>query len=483
MTMPFRCLVPFALFASAFALSGCEERATGPLRVSAIGAPPEMVNPNLQPMDAASAFLLEATAQGLVRLDASGEVEPALAQSWIVSDDGLRYTFRIRQATWADGSRVTAEQVTARLLAAASRASRNPLKPVLGAIAEVEAMTDQVLEISLQGPRPNLLHLLAQPEFAIMVDGGGTGPYRVAEAEDGVVRLVAIQGEEEEETVRLSEILLRGEAAATAVARFVQGEADLVTGGTIGTLPLPRAAGADGGQLQFDPAAGLLGLEFRSAEGPLADPAVRAAMSMAVDRESLVSALAVPTLQPITSILPPITGDAPRPVLPVWALSSMPMRRELAARTIAALEARPRIRVAMPDEPGYRLLFAHLRRDWRLIGIEAERVGPDETAELRLVDAVAPARLSSWYFRRFTCEAGPVCDAEADAALEAARMAPTTAQRRMQLNLAERVLTGLTPYIPLTTPVRWSLVAPRLTGFRPNPFAHHPAGTLIAQEF
>jgi peptide/nickel transport system substrate-binding protein len=137
----------------------------------------------------------------------------------------------------------------------------------------------------------------------------------------------------------------------------------------------------------------------------------------------------------------------------------------------------------MPDEPGYRLVFAHLRHDWRLIGIEAERVGPDAPAELRLVDAVAPARLASWYLRRFTCEAGPVCDAEADSALEAARVAPTAAQRRTQLNVAGRILTGLTPYIPLATPVRWSLVAPRLTGFRPNPFAHHPAGTLIAQEF
>ena len=95
--------------------------------------------PICEPLDPPSAFLIEAVAQGLVRFDAAGEIEPALAQSWIVSDDGLRYTFRLRRAQWADGGRVTAEQVAARLRAALSRASRNPLKPVLGAIDDDRA--------------------------------------------------------------------------------------------------------------------------------------------------------------------------------------------------------------------------------------------------------------------------------------------------------------------------------------------------------
>ena len=49
----------------------------------------------------------------------------------------------------------------------------------------------------------------------------------------------------------------------------------------------------------------------------------------------------------------------------------MPMRRELATRAIAAAGEPVRVRVAMPDGPGYRLLFAHLRRDWRMIGVDA----------------------------------------------------------------------------------------------------------------
>ena len=475
-------LRPF-LLAAALLLSGCDDAETGPIRVSAIGGEPRLLNPNLQELDPASAYLIEAVAQGLVRFDAAGEIEPALAQSWIVSDDGLRYTFRIRRMQWPDGSPVTAEQVAARLRAAPSRASRNPLKPVLGVIAEVVAMTDQVLEIRLHGPRPNQLQLLAQPRMGIIVNGRATGPYTVAGNENGALRLAVPRAEDEDRRRHLSDILLRGEPAARAVARFASGETDLVTGGTLGDLPLARATGASDNRLLFDPAAGLFGLSFATAEGALADPAVRRAMSMAVDRDALAQALGVPALQPRTSIAPPIAAELPRPAQPDWITSPMPMRRQIAAGTIAALGEPLRVRVAMPDGPGFRLLFAYLRRDWRLIGIEAQRVAPDAPAELRLIDRVAPAVLATWYLRHFTCDSARICDPAADQALQEARLAARAADRRGHIAIADQILTGLTPFIPLGSPVRWSLVSPRLTGFRPNPFARHPAGTLIAEEF
>jgi len=476
-------LFRLGLAAAALVLTGCGERETGPLRVTAIGAPPQLRNPNLQPLDPPSAFLLEAAAQGLVRFDSAGEIEPALAQSWIVSDDGMRYTFRIRRAHWADGSPVTAEQVATRLRAAASRASRNPLKPVLGAIEDVVAMTDQVLEISLRGPRPNMLQLLAQPEMGIMMRGVGTGPLVVAAEGDGEVRLSPPVGEDEEAGESdTPDILLRGETAGLAIARFAEDEADLVTGGTVGDLPIARAAGLPGNRLVFDPAPGLFGLAFAAAEeGPLADPAVRRALSMAIDRQAMVAALAVPGMQPRVTLAPVIGDELPRPTVPDWAISPMPMRRELAARAIAAVGNPVRVRVAMPDGPGYRLLFAYLRRDWRMIGVEAEPAAPGAPADLVLIDQVAPANLATWYLRHFTCDASAICDPAADQALLAARLAPNPAERHVKLAEADRILTALVPFIPLTAPVRWSLVAPRLTGFRPNAFARHPAVVLIAE--
>lgn len=474
-----------ALLAAALLVSACDDAETGPIRVSAVGGPPQLVNPNLRPLDPPSAFLVESVAQGLVRFDAAGEIEPALAQSWIVSDDGLRYTFRIRRARWPDGRPVTAEQVVSRINAANSRASRNPLKPVLGAIETAVAMTDQVLEIRLRGPRPNQLQLLAQPQMGIIFNNRGAGPLAVLENEAGAVRLGPPRSDEEGDAPRReqADLLLRGERAAAAVARFAGGEADLVVGGTLNDLPIARAARVPANRLMFDPTSGLFGLAFAINDGPLGDPAVRRAMSMAIDRDALAAAFAVPALQPRTSLAPPIAVELPQPSQPDWVAFPMPMRRQTATQTLNALPAPLRVRVALPDGPGYRLLFAYLRRDWRLVGIEAVRVPPTQRAELRLIDEVAPAVLATWYLRHFSCDSARVCDPAADEALQAARTAPTAAERQGDLAIADQILTVLVPYIPLGSPVRWSLVSPRLTGFRPNPFARHPAGTLIAEEF
>jgi peptide/nickel transport system substrate-binding protein len=157
------------------------------------------------------------------------------------------------------------------------------------------------------------------------------------------------------------------------------------------------------------------------------------------------------------------------------------MRRALATRTLAGLlkGKKLHIRVALPEGPGYRTPFAILRRDWAAIGVTAERVGPAAPADLRLLDEVAPAGLASWYLRHFACGEGLVCDPAADLALEAARMAPNQEVRRTSLAEADRILAGDAPFIVIAAPVRWSLVAPRLTGFRPNVFGRHPAGELV----
>jgi peptide/nickel transport system substrate-binding protein len=473
-----------AALAAATLAGGCRQQARGPIVVSAIGSPPEVANPNLEPLDPPSALLIELTAQGLVRFDAAGQIEPALAQSWIVSDDGLRYTFRIARTKWSNGAPVTAEQVAARLRAAIGRASKNPLKPLLGAIAEVEAMTENVLEVSLRAPRPNLLQLLAQPEMGIIRNTQVAGPYGAKPRGDGSLLLTLPDEEDErpEEESGQGEIILRGESAAMAVARFDRGLADLVTGGTVGDLPIARAAGIPAAALRFDPAAGLFGLAFARTDGIAGDPEMRRALSMAIDRAALVAAFRVPDLLPRETILSPGVEELPAPALPDWAANPLPMRRADGARIVGAAggEDQVRVRVAVPNGPGYRLVFAHLRRDWRAIGFEAEAVAAEAEADLRMIDSVAPANVATSYLRRFSCVSSPICSQEADAALQRAQSAPTRAERQTHLVEAERILTELAPFIPLAAPVRWSLVSPRLTGFQPNPFARRFLGSLVA---
>ena len=277
------------------------------------------------------------------------------------------------------------------------------------------------------------------------------------------------------------QMLLRGEAAGAATARFDLGLADLVTGGTLGDLPVAQAAAQGGRTLVIDPVAGLFGLEFTGGDGPLATPEVRQALSEAIDRDAIAAAFPGARMQVRASILPAGIEGISAPAAPAWAATPLPTRRADAMRALAGVggPGRLRVSVSLPDAPAYRLLFALLRRDWAAVGVETVRVAPGQPADLRLVDEVAPATLGSWYLRHFTCDASRICDAATDAALEAARTAQTQDTRRGFLVGADTNLAALAPFIPLASPVRWSLVSQRLTGFRPNLFARHPVGTLL----
>jgi peptide/nickel transport system substrate-binding protein len=72
-----------------------------------------------------------------------------------------------------------------------------------------------------------------------------------------------------------------------------------------------------------------------------------------------------------------------------------------------------------------------------------------------------------------------LCDAEADTLLDAARQALVPAQRYALLAQAAARIDGAQLFIPLTAPVRWSLVSGRIQNFSGNRFARH---SLIALE-
>lgn len=53
-----------------------------------------------------------ATSKGLVEIDADGNIQPALAESYEVNDNGLEYTFKIRNDVyWSNGSKITPENI------------------------------------------------------------------------------------------------------------------------------------------------------------------------------------------------------------------------------------------------------------------------------------------------------------------------------------------------------------------------------------
>lgn len=460
------------------ALASCGQAEDADIAVSVIGGPARAANPNTQVLDAPAAVMTGALMQGLVQFDAQGQIEPALAERWIVTDDGLSYIFRLRRAKWSDGTEVTAAQVAKSLRASLSPQSRNALKPMFGPVTEILAMTDTVLEIRLSEPQGNLLKLLAQPEMAVLRKGRGTGPYRIYRPlpHSVVLRPVLPDTAEDmdEDALQRMERRVRGEEAAMAVARFATGDADLVLGGTFNSYPLALASEVNPREIRRDAVPGLLGLVPARADGPIADRDVRRALAMAINRTAFVQRYAIPGWRATDAMLPSPIGTFIQAV-PDWAALDRSARLDRARRLIDG--SRITLRVALPDGPGGRLLFAQLAADWRQIGVRAVRVGRNEAADLRLLDSVAPVSVASWYLGRFRCPGLPLCSQTVTNTLSIMRRAKPEERPRLMAE-ADQSLADDQLYIPIATPLRWSLVAPRLLGFADNSVAIHPLNRL-----
>ena len=473
-----------ALTAALVLPAGCQRRPDrGAVVVSAIGGPPRYATGFSAHADLPSRLLLDSSAQGLVRFDAAGQIEPGLAERWTVIDNGGSYIFRLREARWADGVPVTAEQVVRLLERRLAARARNSLTPFLTAVDEIVVMTPQVIEVRLKRPRPDLLKLFAQPEMALLrLDPpAGSGPFRIAERsvspllrpafDPGIADPDDQREQEPEEDVRLI-----GERASFAILRFARGKSDLVSGGTIADWPLLALAELPRGALRLDPAAGLFGLAIASRNDFLADPANRAALSAAIDRGALVAAIA-PGWDATDRLLPDTLDSAAPPQIPDWSLLTVDQRRDLARRRVATWTSGPiALTIALPAGPGGTLLFGQIAADLRRIGIQAIRVAPDAAADLRLVDRVAPYDSARWYL----ANACAPCGDEATALLEAGRDAPTLRLRSQRIAEADAALNRDTAFIPLARPLRWSLVATRLAAWQPNARAWHPLNRLRA---
>lgn len=477
-----RAVAAALLLITGLSASACDGPREGAVNVVVIGDPLSLADPADGAISPSESLLLSNVAQGLVRFDARGQIVGGLAERWNVTDDGLSYIFRLATDEWPNGERITAHQVARILRRQLAARSNNPIKDTLGAVEEIVAMTDRVLEIRLSAPRPHLLQVLAQPEMAVLREGLGTGPFSIVESEDepagDVLRLereVPVPDEEEE---REEEIVLQAADAPTAIRQFLTGDADLVLGGSFVDLPLVRASGAARDALRFDPAAGLFGLVPAREDGPIADVAFRRLLSQAVDRPALLNAFNVPGLLPRATMLEPGLASMPAPVEPEWALIPSEQRRAqliaAADRLFEGAEQRPILSVSLPVGPGADILLNRLATDWAVLGIGVRRASPGDAADLKLVDTVAPSNSAAWFLRQFRCEETPICLEEADSLLEAARAVPVEAQRAALLNDAARLMDEAQLFIPLTAPIRWALVSDHVPGFALNRFARHP---------
>jgi oligopeptide transport system substrate-binding protein len=139
---------------------------------------PESLDPH-KVRSTQAADVLRDIGEGLLGYSETGELLPAAATSWEVSEDGLTYTFQLRpEARWSNGDTVTAEHfvfslrrlvdpATAAFYAQALEAIVNSQEVVAGELPAsdlgVEAIDPLTLKVSLQQPTPYLLGLLTYP--------------------------------------------------------------------------------------------------------------------------------------------------------------------------------------------------------------------------------------------------------------------------------------------------------------------------------
>lgn len=119
-------------------------------------------------------------------------VVPSLAEEWSVSDDGLVYTFKLRDdVEFCGGRPMTADDVVYSMNRWIAEETASPVAWRAGKVEAIKAVDDHTVEYRLQEPFSELLLQLAQG-FAVIVDResvetlgedfgvkgfGGTGPY------------------------------------------------------------------------------------------------------------------------------------------------------------------------------------------------------------------------------------------------------------------------------------------------------------------
>lgn len=431
-----------------------------------------------------AAMVNASVGEGLVAFDAEGKVAPALADRWIVTDEGQSYIFRLRGAAWSDGGEMTAESVRKALRSAIAALKDTPQGASLDAIADIRAMTGRVIEIRLTRPMPDFLPLLAQPALVLAHRGRRAGPMTV-HADGKVAVLTPVAPEKRglpaqdgwdriARPLRLS--VMPGEAA---IAAFNAGQVDVVLGGTFADLP-PSSRTMLGKQvLRLDPVVGLFGLAVEHEDGLLGNAGNREALSMAIDRGAWATRIGVPGWQGTTRLIAP-GSEADTGLVPErWSDYDLPGRRVLAAQRIAEwvkFSHQPaQLRIALPTGPGADALAARLGEDLAAIGVHAVRVGLRAPADLRLIDDVAGDPRAEWFLARFSCAQRPrACNVEADRLAAAALDATDPAAARPLFAQAERILMNENVFLPLGAPVRWSLVAGDLSGFALNRWGFHP---------
>ena len=466
--------------------------------------------------------------EGLTRYTAAGDIEPGLAESWTVSNDGLVWQFTLKpDLHFSDGAPLTARDVVAsfqRLLAPTTAApNANLFYAIEGAEAvatgkapperlAVDARGERGLEIRLTRPFPAFAELLAHPAASALParllethgDGWvrqrplvGSGPFRLKEWRlHSALKLERNPFYHDAANVALAGVTYRPvQDDQTALRLFRAGSADVLTDFPARDLPLlrrhvPRA-------IHIAPYRGSYYFAFNTRHPPFDDVRVRRALAMTVDREILVNKV-IGLGQPVAwGVVPPgLAGYGPA-VLPGYARWPKQKRLAEAQRLLAAAGYGPKrplvFEIRYNTDVEHRRVALALSQMWKPLGVIARLANTEAAVHFSSLKAgdFTMAR-SGWiadyagaesFLSVFLSDAGPINypgyqNPGFDARVQEALALADPAARTAALRSAEAMLVEDVPVLPLYHYVSKALVNPAVEGWIDNIANAHPSRTL-----
>jgi peptide/nickel transport system substrate-binding protein len=258
--------------------------------------------PHLDPTAGAAAAIDEVVYanlfEGLTRIDQKGAVQPALARSWEVSDDGLTYRFLLQEdVRFHDGSAFDAADVAFSFERARAEDSTNAQKVLFEPIAAIETPDPATVVITLDRPTGNFLWNLGWGDAVIVAEETaadnktspvGTGPFRFDRWVPGD-RIELVRNEDYwGEPVALEQAVFKiVPDPAAAAAAMLAGDLDAFP-----NFPAPESLVQFEGDARFTVAIGSTEgetiLALNNGKPPLDDRRVRRALSHAIDRKAII---------------------------------------------------------------------------------------------------------------------------------------------------------------------------------------------------
>lgn len=261
---------------------------------------------------------------GLVRYrNGTLEVEPALATSWTIGEDGTEYTFELRDGVeFHDGAPFNAQAVEFNFDRMLDKSHPYhdtgpfPLAFFFSAVEDVEAVDGDTVKFTLKEPYAPFLSNLAYPTGLIVspeavkkhgADFGrnpsGTGPFAFAEWEANAKVAVTRNEHYWDGAPSLDAVVFRPITDAnTRVAEMLSGGIDVMV-----EIPPDSVSTFDGNGFTLHEQAGphVWFLILNAKEGPFSDRRVRQAVNYAIDKKALVENVLQGTAQIAAGPTPP----------------------------------------------------------------------------------------------------------------------------------------------------------------------------------